>query len=348
MADCLIGMGSNLGDRTALLDQAVAALVRHPRIHDVQVSAYHRTEPVGGPEGQSEFLNAVARLETSLAPRELLDVLQHCETQLGRQRLVRWGPRAIDLDILLYDQVKLDTPSLQLPHPRMAFRRFVLEPAVEVAAGMVHPTVGWTLARLLDHLRTTLPYTALAGHPGDDRPPMVRRIAADVQAGVVGEPGDDQRLVAALRGSTGRCLETALEFLNRRAGWLRQMESVRSRDRQHSNWISDFSLDQMPFLVEPYLPSAARDAWRERFGAQQSRVCRPRLLVVLGELLTSADTTGISAKPLAEQGGSLERPRREMIDADIARWYTGPVLSLRGISGDQATAEVKAAILAMQ
>jgi 2-amino-4-hydroxy-6-hydroxymethyldihydropteridine diphosphokinase len=152
MADCLISLGSNLGDRQAILDAAVARLREHPAISELRCSRWHETLPVGGPAGQPPYLNGAARLETSLSPRELLVLLQEIENQFGRQRFERWGPRTLDLDLLLYDDLVINTPELALPHPRMPERRFVLEPALEVAAEMVHPTTGRSIARLLQSL----------------------------------------------------------------------------------------------------------------------------------------------------------------------------------------------------
>ena len=142
-------------------------LVAQPQIAVAAVSCWRETAPVGGPPGQPPFLNGALLAETSLAPHDLLAALQQIENDLGRRRAERWGPRTIDLDLLLYDELVLDTPSLTLPHPRMAWRRFVLEPAAEVAGAMLHPTIGWTIARLLEHLNTARPY--VADHRADRR-----------------------------------------------------------------------------------------------------------------------------------------------------------------------------------
>ena len=128
-----IGLGSNLGDREALLRAALARLGATPGVRVAAVSALRDTAPQGGPPGQPRFLNGVAKLETTLAPRALLEVLLGVEAALGRVRAERWGPRKVDLDLLTYDDVRLDEPGLVLPHPRILERAFVTEPLAELA-----------------------------------------------------------------------------------------------------------------------------------------------------------------------------------------------------------------------
>ena len=145
----LIGLGSNLGDRKAMLDGAVAALRGTSGVTVRAVSSYHETEPVGGPPGQGPFLNAAAVVETDLDPIALLGRLQAIEARFGRVREVRWGPRTLDLDLLLYGDQVIATPTLQVPHPRMAERRFVLAPLAEIAPEAVDPRSGRTIGASL-------------------------------------------------------------------------------------------------------------------------------------------------------------------------------------------------------
>src|SRR4051794_31805998 len=143
MPTCLLGLGSNLGDREATLRAALADITALPDVQVVRHSKWYRSQPVGGPADQGEFLNAAAVIETTVSPLPLLDELGKLELRLGRQAAERWPARIIDIDILLYANEVAETTMLTLPRPRMSFRRFVLEPAAEIAPRMLHPTIGW-------------------------------------------------------------------------------------------------------------------------------------------------------------------------------------------------------------
>ncbi len=153
MVTCLIALGSNLGDRCAVLTEAIRQLAAHPDIHLLTRSAWFHTQPVGGPTGQGAFVNAAVRVETSLAPEALWEVLHGIEQQLGRERRERWAARRVDLDLLLYGERVLRTPQLTIPHPRMHERLFVLEPLAELAPHAMHPVLKKTVRELLDGLR---------------------------------------------------------------------------------------------------------------------------------------------------------------------------------------------------
>jgi 2-amino-4-hydroxy-6-hydroxymethyldihydropteridine diphosphokinase len=131
MTRAFVGIGSNLGDRTRYLKEAVDSITGV-----VAVSHVYESEPVGGPE-QGMFLNLVVELDTELTPRQLLGVCHRLETAAGRVRGERWGPRTLDVDILWMDGVTVDEPDLQVPHPRLWERRFVLAPLRELAPELV-------------------------------------------------------------------------------------------------------------------------------------------------------------------------------------------------------------------
>ncbi len=147
---CAIALGSNLGDSEAILQGAIATLQAHPAIHHLIPSRLYRTAPVGPP--QPDYLNGCACFETDLPPLALLHLLLSTEAQFGRVRRQRWGPRHLDLDLLLYGDRVETSLTLELPHPRMAERPFVLIPLAEIAPHWLHPTSGHTIAQLRHHL----------------------------------------------------------------------------------------------------------------------------------------------------------------------------------------------------
>ncbi|MEA2476379.1 MAG: 2-amino-4-hydroxy-6-hydroxymethyldihydropteridine diphosphokinase [Actinomycetota bacterium] len=134
-----IGIGSNVGDRTAFVRRAVGELASHPAIEVEATSSLYETSPIGGPP-QRSFINVVVRIATDLDARNLLESCQSVERRLGREPSeIRWGPRVVDLDILLYDQDKIGETDLEVPHPRMRERRFVLIPLLEIDPDVTDP-----------------------------------------------------------------------------------------------------------------------------------------------------------------------------------------------------------------
>ena len=162
-----VAMGGNLGDRETTFSKAIEALEAEPELRVRAASSVYETPPLG-PEGQAPYLNAVIRVETGLAPIELLDCLQSIENRLGRDRgpdSVRWGPRVIDLDLLFYADRCLEEPRLVVPHVAAHERAFVMVPMAEIAGEWVHPRLGLTMGEIL------------AGLPASDREAVQLRVA---------------------------------------------------------------------------------------------------------------------------------------------------------------------------
>jgi len=152
MTTALIALGSNLGDRLAHLRAGLAALAALPQTRITAVSGLYETAPVGGPDNQGAFLNAAVAVETALPAAQLLAALHAIEATRERERKVRWGPRTLDLDLLVHGDEVSDVAGLTLPHPRMHERRFVMVPVADVAPDLLHPVLGRAMTALLDEL----------------------------------------------------------------------------------------------------------------------------------------------------------------------------------------------------
>src|SRR5579863_2915176 len=148
MKDIYLSLGSNIGDRALNISRAIESLPVHG-VHVVQQSSPYETEPVELRD-QEWFLNGVVEVETKLTPQRLMQALLEIERSMGRLRLTPKGPRIIDMDILLFGSTILHEQGLEIPHPRMAERRFVLVPFAEIASGAVHPVLKKSIGQLLD------------------------------------------------------------------------------------------------------------------------------------------------------------------------------------------------------
>ena len=149
MTKCAIALGSNLGNSFNILEKTITLLSQNSSIQLISHSLWYQTTPVGPP--QPDYLNGCAILETSLSANNLLQTLLNIEQQFGRIRREKWGPRTLDLDLLLYGDSIIETPLLQVPHPRMLERAFVLVPLSEIAETWVHPITKKTIK---EHLKS--------------------------------------------------------------------------------------------------------------------------------------------------------------------------------------------------
>ncbi len=153
MTIAYIGLGSNLGRKKANIRRAIKLLSKKKDIKILKISSLYETEPMGYVK-QDWFVNACLKAETNLSPRQLLNTLKDIEKKLKRKkRFIRWGPRTIDMDILLYDNLRLKTKDLVIPHPEMHKRAFILIPLIELEPNLIHPTKRKSILELLANLK---------------------------------------------------------------------------------------------------------------------------------------------------------------------------------------------------
>ncbi|MBS0205976.1 MAG: 2-amino-4-hydroxy-6-hydroxymethyldihydropteridine diphosphokinase [Planctomycetes bacterium] len=235
-----IGIGANLGDAWSAFNAAWNMLGDHPQVQTLHRSGLYRTSPIGVQAG-GRFTNAVFSVTTSLSPLELLDQLQFVENQLGRTHDLRWGPRPIDLDLLFYDQRILTTPRLTLPHPAAWYRRFVLDPLVEVVPTLVHPALNESVAelraRVIQRPLTVACFDADVVQRLHGQQPGIRLVDAACQsmdAGIVIRLGDHEAggpawngiPVADLTASPGEPIQRVTDFLS----------SISDQPQRTSDW----------------------------------------------------------------------------------------------------------------
>lgn len=359
MARALIALGSNLGDRQVALDAAAEAVGRLPSTRLLAKSAWLESVPVGGPPNQPAFLNGAVLIETAIEPVKLLERLHQIEGAAGRLRGPHWGPRTLDLDLLLYDERSIATDRLTLPHPRMVFRRFVLEPAAQIAAHMVHPATGMTVEQLLENLNDAPPYLAILGPPASGKTRLASEVARQSRCRLLldhdtGSPvqtmeasglkdsagqsvlplnqGDAKTVAAsALKDSAGREPAREIEFLARRAQLL-----APSDDRP--NWtISDFWLPQSIAWAE----AEGGEPWRSQVEAawQESRQGTPQARFVAA--LDLATPPGVRSEAVARPGDLQERLRTAMRRLASQRGQP-PVVWLSSDDWNGAVAEIMA------
>jgi 2-amino-4-hydroxy-6-hydroxymethyldihydropteridine diphosphokinase len=358
MPFCLIGLGSNQGNRQHLLETAASRVIAQAQGRSVHLSSWHETTPIGGPADQPNYLNGALAFETSLPPEPLLALLQQIELDLGRKREVRWSQRTIDLDLLLYGDLVMDTPKLQLPHPRMAWRRFVLEPAAEVAGAMIHPTTGWTIERLLAHLNTTPWYIAITGPIAVGKTHLAQQLAGLLPARRIDEQPNWTHLANFYSDPASHAWSIELEFLEQRVQLLSSvlfsdvaLPNRLTEPTHQADWmVSDFWFDQSAAFARAWLPPEAWRSFVELWQEKQRTIVRPKLVVLLDApaktLAERLRTRGrVCEQPLTEE--SLERIRQSIL-AEVKKPDVGPVLRLDNTTPEVAVAEVLAAARGME
>lgn len=266
MPSVLIGVGSNLGNRQSILDKAVETL--RDRLNVTAVSKWFTYPAVGGPGEQEDFLNGAVAAETDLPATELQQLLHEIEREAGRERITRWSSRTLDCDLLLYGQEQIETPTLQVPHPRMMTRRFVLEPANDIACDLLHPYSGWSIGRLYQHLQTAPPYFSVLGHDLKKVDSIANEIAEATDFELFHLPTRNKR-----ESDTSSDLANALEWVARGKETLpsyADCSGTSTQRNEEQGWISTF------WIWEPWLRNAELPV-----PETMPQIVEPKLLVVL-------------------------------------------------------------------
>jgi hypothetical protein len=284
-------------------------------------------------------------LATELGALQLLACLRQVEFSAGRQRAVRWGARTLDLDLLLYEQLVLRTPELEIPHPRMCVRRFVLDPALEIAADWVHPTTGWTVRQLAEHLRRSPRYVALAGAPGSGKSRLARAVAQHLDAQYIADLPQQPPSVH----SPSPVFERQLEWTRCRADLLGAISG-----RSPARWlVTDFWLPQAMAYASILFPPAELQQFRERWQPMIERALPPRFTAAV-HLPVDRAWAALRRENVALSEFDERRLRRLVaaIDEQSHRPGQGPVLHFdcpqNTANLDQIVAEIVAAAHASQ
>ena len=338
MVDCLLGLGSNVGNRAAQLDAAVQLICGHPQIQRVGLSSYHATQPVGGPTGQDTFLNAALRVRTSLSVDELFAVLQDVELRLGRRRLERWGPRTIDIDILLYGCDVVTTGDLIVPHPRMAVGRFVLAPAREVAADMLHPGTGVTIAALLDRLMRPPHFVSITGFWPEQAANLTLTAAAIAPLHVLLDPGATWMSQLEADASSELVLESMHRVLAERRDQLTSLwaDAEMAPDEWHvcSYWLPDCAA-----VLRSRFAAEAYPKWEHVCEQAVAQAPVPHCVIFLDPRPAGNATAVDAHAPIAWA---------EAVEYQLSRPGSPPFLQIPGADLQRALIELTAAVDAMR
>jgi len=280
MARCLIGCGSNVGSRHDYLDRAMELLRFMPGVTLVDVSRYRDTRPIGGPSGQDVFLNGACLIQTDLPPHDVMQMLAAVENTLHRARDERWGPRTVDLDLLLYDDLVLESEALTVPHPRMATRRFVLEPCAEIAADLVHPLADCTLRELLASISTPHPHVAVVGVPGSGAPEVAMAISDVTLARLVHAPREYFRVGPLSTSASARPAAAEQSCREAVVACAEQLAADRWPEDPHGT-VVDYWLHSVRVAAEEALDPEAFRAFERSFMQVAAATVPPQAAIFL-------------------------------------------------------------------
>lgn len=283
-----LGLGSNLGQPQANLNAALAALAKHPHIADVRPSSFYETKPLGRLV-QSLFLNAVAKVTTTLSIRDFFELLRQTERDLGRQPTEHWGPRTIDLDLLLYDDVVIDEPDLTVPHPQMHLRSFVLKGLCELAPDLVHPLFGRTIRQLCErlngqdfcHAAMKPQLISIAGNIGVGKTTLAAGLAERLGAQFIAEKYDDNPYLSDVyAGHKELALDSELFFLSSGASQLKKDQL-----KPDSLYVSDYVFDKAMIYASAWLKGVDFQKYMKHYDGVKETVAEPVLVIYLQDTL---------------------------------------------------------------
>ena len=281
-----IGLGSNLGKPGANLYAALDAMAEHPDVIDIELSSLYETKPLGQ-VAQPDFLNAVARISTALTVRDLFEWLQKIEQDLGRQRTEHWGPRAIDLDLLLYDDAVVNEPDLVIPHPQMHLRSFVLKGLCELSPDVVHPVLGCTMRELASRLNggdywldpEKPQLISIAGNIGVGKTTLATGLAQRLGAKLIGEKYDDNPYLADVyAGKTELALDSELFFLSSSASQLRKDHMTAGRV-----YVNDYVFEKAHIYASGWLGADDLAVYEKHFDSICEGVTNPILAIYIND-----------------------------------------------------------------
>lgn len=340
-----LSLGANIGDRLGTLRQALRLIEQLEGVSQLNVSHFYRTAPVGY-TAQPDFINCAATLQTTLGPEQLLGLLRGIEERLGRQRRERWRQREIDIDILLFGQQVIDTPTLVIPHPEMSNRAFVLVPLAQVAPLLCHPLRNATVAQLLEQLQdrsgiervmeedggaldnhANFPrHIAVEGGIGAGKTTLATAIAKQIGGRLVLEQFEDNPFLPRFyRDPEHHAFQTQLFFLLSR---YRQQEAFRQPDLFHQTIVSDYLFDKDRIFASLTLRDHELALYDTIVAALSPSVPTPDLVIYLqssaGRLAANIQKRGRAM----EQGITMEY-LEQLSDAyrqHILRYRAAPVL----------------------
>ena len=283
-----IGLGSNLGTPEENLNAALTALGSHLQIQDVHASSFYETEPLGRLI-QPQFLNAAAKLTTTLSHRQLFELLQQTETSQGRERGEHWGPRTIDLDLLFYDDHVINEPDLIVPHPQLHLRSFVLKGLCELSPDLSHPQMGCTVSELYERLSgQNFSYDpgrpqliSIAGNIGVGKTTLATKLADRLEAKFVPEKYDDNPyLPDVYDGHSELALDSELFFLASGASQL-----TASRLKAGKRYVSDYVFDKAMIYASTWLKGGDYGTYLKHYESVKEAVAAPVLVIYLYDTL---------------------------------------------------------------